>query len=791
MNSNTAHASAQSDADLSFLSDHIQLVAIYDGKPIAYYFGSDRIAAQIWADALNAQHYNIYWSVNIVRAGLNKKAAKADIVGVRYFHTDLDNTQDLAAAQRWRPSIIINSGGGFNMLWKVAGPTTVDVAEDINRRIEHALKADHCHNIDRVLRVPGTINWPTPAKIERGRNVSFATLAQSDNGAVHTVDAMAKEFPPVPVEARQTSGEAEVGPWVPLRLDEVPMAPQLRAMCEREAATGERSEHVSKCCSTLGREGFSNEIVMGLLMHPDNSGLHPHIADQPDKERAARRKVAIAESHRPGRIFGDTPAILPPGVMTEAPIILPAPRKSVAVIDQSTGTISVDFSEDFLALVFAERYAPCLKYVARWGTWLEWQSYRWIREETYKAFDLAREICRIAATAAGMEPSQAKALAKANTVSAVERLARTDRRMAMTHEQFDPDPWLLATPEGVVDLKTGVLQAPRPENYNTKATAVGPALSADCPLWLNFLATIFAEDVDLIAFIRRLIGYSLTGVIREHILAFGYGTGGNGKGVFLNTLTSVLGDYAVVAPAEVFQESRHDRHSTELARLQGARFVTAQETEEGRRWAESRIKALTGGDPVTARFMRQDDFTYTPQFKLFIVGNHKPGLRGVDEAIRRRLHLIPFSVTVPKAQRDPELQEKLKAEWPGILRWAINGCLEWQRIGLQPPKSVLDATDEYLSEEDAIARWLLECCQLDPAARSQSSMLWDSYRAWATFAGEFAGTQKRFSQTLEDRGFQKDHDRNGNYFIGLALLQKNSMISETVTDVTGSPLSGV
>ena len=211
-------------------------------------------------------------------------------------------------------------------------------------------------------------------------------------------------------------------------------------------------------------------------------------------------------------------------------------------------------------------------------------------------------------------------------------------------------------------------------------------------------------------FLARVAGYGLSGSTREHALFFLYGTGANGKGTFLNTLTAILGDYARVAGMETFTESHSDRHPTELAMLRGARIVTAQETEEGRRWAESRIKALTGGDPITARFMRQDFFTYTPQFKLLIAGNHKPGLRNIDEAIRRRFHLLPFTIRIPPECRDAKLFERLKAEWPAILAWAIRGCLAWQADGLRPPAAVIDATAEYFDDEDGFGRWLAECC---------------------------------------------------------------------------------
>ncbi|NCB32169.1 MAG: hypothetical protein EOM66_12285 [Clostridia bacterium] len=205
---------------------------------------------------------------------------------------------------------------------------------------------------------------------------------------------------------------------------------------------------------------------------------------------------------------------------------------------------------------------------------------------------------------------------------------------------------------------------------------------------------------------------------------------------------------------ETFTASTGDRHPTDLAMLRGARLVTAQETEEGRQWAESRIKSLTGGDPITARFMRQDFFTFTPQFKLIIAGNHKPGLRNVDEAMRRRFHLIPFTVTIPKEERDPALPEKLRAEWPGILKWAVRGCLEWQRQGLNPPPAVVDATAEYLEAEDSYSLWMTECLTPSRNCFESSADLFASWKAWAERAGESPGSQKRFTQTFATKGAQ-------------------------------------
>ena len=373
------------------------------------------------------------------------------------------------------------------------------------------------------------------------------------------------------------------------------------------------------------------------------------------------------------------------------------------------------FSDEALALQFAETHANDLRYVAAMGRWLSFDGTCWRFDDTLLAFDRSRKICREAAASCN-KAKIAAALASSKTVSAVVTLAKADRRLAATADQWDADPWLLNTPSGVVDLRTGQSRPHRPDDYMTKITGVASAASGSIANWLSFLDRIAGRDTALISFMQRAAGYSLTGITDEHALFFGYGTGANGKTTFLNAVTGCHGDYHRTAPIETFTDSTSDRHPTDLAGLRGARLVTAVETEEGRRWAESKIKALTGGDKIAARFMRQDFFEFTPQFKLIIAGNHRPGLRSVDEAIRRRLHLIPFSVTIPAEERDTDLPDKLKAELPGILAWMIQGCFDWQRIGLAPPKVVTDATASYLEAEDALAAWIDDSCERDPQA---------------------------------------------------------------------------
>jgi putative DNA primase/helicase len=255
---------------------------------------------------------------------------------------------------------------------------------------------------------------------------------------------------------------------------------------------------------------------------------------------------------------------------------------------------------------------------------------------------------------------------------------------------------------------------------------------------------------------------------------FGFGTGANGKSVLINTISGILGDYHRTAPIETFTASKTERHPTDLAGLRGARLVTAIETEEGRRWDEAKVKALTGGDRIAARFMRQDFFEYLPAFKLMIAGNHKPSLRSVDESIRRRFNLLPFTVTIPPEERDRDLPEKLKAEWPGILRWMIQGCLEWQRIGLAPPQVVRDATSAYLEAEDAVGAWIEERCNCNTQAWACRRTLFADWKEWANSAGEWVGSQRRFIQALETRGFASLRKKAGRGFAGIELRPPNN-----------------
>lgn len=424
-----------------------------------------------------------------------------------------------------------------------------------------------------------------------------------------------------------------------------------------------------------------------------------------------------------------------------------------------------EFADDALALRFSYNFGNALRYVDAWGKWLAWDGAVWRKDDTLRVYDLVRRQCRVASAEAASPALQTR-LASGKTVAAVEKLARADRRHAATAQQWDADIWQLNTPLGIVDLKTGALMAHASHFHMTKMTAVGPT-GGDCPVWLRFLGEVTRDNRELIGYLQRVAGYALTGSIREQALFFAYGTGGNGKGTFVNTIQAIMHDYAVVSPAETFTQRQGSAHLTELARLQGARLVVSQETEEGKQLAESRVKAITGGDPITANFMRQDHFTYIPQFKLWIVGNHKPALRNVDAAMKRRFNLIPFEVFI--TNEDVELPVKLRGEWPGILKWMIDGCLWWQDKRLMPPEAVKLATGEYFAEEDAFALWIEECCTIRRDDWATCAELFKSWEKWGRASGEFVGSQKRFSQALVSRGYPAEKIAGHRSFRRIAL----------------------
>jgi P4 family phage/plasmid primase-like protien len=424
------------------------------------------------------------------------------------------------------------------------------------------------------------------------------------------------------------------------------------------------------------------------------------------------------------------------------------------------------YSEHALAARLNAEKQDALLFVPTQG-WLTWANTHWQYDEKGEAEMATQALCEQAASERA-KPQEQNRIRSRHTREAVQREAQP-LFSRVNVKGLDKDTMLQGTPGKTVDLRSGALREPQREDYITKLTAVSPDAATAPKRWLRFLDEITNKDKELQTYLQRVFGYCLTGDTSEHVLFFLYGTGANGKSVFVNTLLGILGDYGAVAPMEMFTVSRTPQGTSSLAALRGARLVAATETEAGSRWAEAKLKAITGGDPITARFLYQNDFTYTPQFKLMLSGNHKPRLHNVDEAMQRRIHLIPFVVTIPANKRDKNLPAELRKEWPGILQWAVEGCLAWQREGLRAPQAVLAATKDYFEQQDVLGQFLDAATVSVKNAKMASGDLYLPFKRYADERGEFVYPQKEFSQKLEDRGYTLKKTNGVRCIVGLRL----------------------
>jgi len=418
---------------------------------------------------------------------------------------------------------------------------------------------------------------------------------------------------------------------------------------------------------------------------------------------------------------------------------------------------------------FVSRHGQDVRYCYPWGKFLVYDGQRWTKDSTGEVDRRAKRTVRsIYAEAAEIEEktlrealveharkseSDAKRQAMINS-------ARSEPGIPIMPESLDRDPWLLNILNGTLDLRNAELRPHARQDLISKLAPVKFDREAECPAWWKLLERIFNRDFDLILFLQKAVGYALTGSTREQCLFFLYGLGANGKSTFLDVIQTMLGDYATQTTSDAFMLKRQGGQiSNDVADLRGARFVSAVEIESGRRMAEVLIKQMTGGDRLKARFLYSEFFEFKPEFKIFLAANHKPVIRGTDNAIWRRIHLVPFKVQIPREEQDRDMPEKLKAELPGILNWAIEGCINWQDHGFAPPQVVQEATQAYRDEMDTLSDWLNECCIMAPGATELASSLYKSYVSWAEDMGEkWPMSQTAFGIKLTERGF---HSKRG------------------------------
>jgi len=424
-------------------------------------------------------------------------------------------------------------------------------------------------------------------------------------------------------------------------------------------------------------------------------------------------------------------------------------------------------------------YGENIRYIPQFGKWLLWDGHRWCFDETGDVNRLAKanalsQYDKVAQIDDFNQRQQmSRYAAKSESRQAIEstiHLAKTEEGIPLRVESLDTNSYLLGVANGVINLRTGGLREETKKEYITKQAPVEFNPIATCPRWFEFLNEVMDGDNEMIDYLKRIVGYSLTGDTKEQVLFFLFGHGANGKSVFVNTIQDLLGDYAIQTPVSTLMTRGKGSINNDVARMRGARFVATTETEEGSKFNESEIKLLTGGDTITCRFLRQEYFEYRPEFKIWISGNHKP-VPGDGHSIWRRLILIPFEIIVDESDQDKELNLKLREELSGILNWAIEGCLEWQEKGLKTPQKIVDAIREYKSEMDRVLTWMDECCQPKPriGAEIKASELYSSYKSWAIDNGEWAMSQRIFGNKLSEKGFKKIRKGQGQFYQGISL----------------------
>ncbi len=582
-----------------------------------------------------------------------------------------------------KPSITADSGHGIHLYWLLdkiypvdeARPYCVGLQKEFSVCDVGDAGSDPINDPSRVLRLPGTDNWKDPSN-PKPCFIVEATYQRYPLSAFAEFKADVKKSAEDLEEERIQRTMKNLGKAKDPEIE----------IIKQGVGEGKRDNSAAKYAGYLFAKGLPVDKVEEILLEW-NKLNHPPL----EKDDIDRIIKSIDRAERENH---------------------PEGRKNSKQEEEEQGDI-------LAAKQFVGKFGQDFLYCDTWKKWLTWDGARWADDKLLRAFGSSTVI----AAASDIKRH------KAERIAATLRVAQP--MLAVAPEDFNKDPWLLNCPNGVLNLKTLELAEHRKDDRITALCPTPYDPQATCPLWEKFLLQIMGGNQELVDYLRRLAGYSLTGVIREHVLPIAYGSGANGKSTFLKTLRKVMGsDYAAESAPDLLLTRDRNAHPTERADLAGKRFVTTIEVEDGRRLAENFVKQLTGGDEIKVRRMRENFWTLDPTWKIFMATNNKPEIKGMDVGVWRRIRLIPFSVSIPAASQDTALGEKLMEEARGVLAWAVRGCKEWQEGGLRDPQAVREATDEYKSDSDVMGRFFADCCVLMPQVQAQASDLYEVYSQW-------------------------------------------------------------
>lgn len=656
---------------------------------------------------------------------------------------------------RWpQANIGIVTGWGSGLIvidvdTKGNGPKRLTELEQVNGKLPETIQATTGSGGKHfVFKCPDHLKIPNRARFDQGLDV------RSDGGmfvAPPSIHASGRQYEWVisPDQAEP----AECPDWA-IRLMTAKNINRVQNGSSPSAPIieGGRNSTLTSMAGAMRRHGMTNEAILAALVEQNNALCRPPLDGS--------EVVAIAQS--------------------------------ISRYEPRSAGSRFPLTELGNAERLVHSYGEDLRFCHPWNKWLVWDGKRWAIDATS---EIDRKVCTairkmLAEAETINDEGERKALVKWELRSESSR----SRREIIDHakrlegipilpEDMDQHKWIFNANNGEIDLKTGELLPHRRENLITKLAKVDFDPDAECPLWNQVLYRIMGKSQSLIDFLQKAVGYALTGDTGEQCLFILWGSGANGKSTFLDTISALLGDdYAQNTPTQTLMARRGEGIPNDIAALKGARFVTAIEAEEGQRFAESLLKSMTGGDKLTARFMRGEFFSFTPEFKLFLATNHKPQIRGTDNAIWRRIHLIPFEVTIPPEERDRNLVAKLRKELPGILNWAIEGCLKWQQEGLCVPDEVRAATIQYKAEMDTLGDFLAECCVEGDNLTVENIVLYKIYTTWCEANNERPVGQKMFSSRMVGRGFTNPRGGTNGRRIWAGLGLKPSTDGLTVTD---------
>ncbi len=629
------------------------------------------------------------------------------------------------------PTLVVESSPGrHHYYWRLTEAITPARAETLNRKIAEKIGADLSGwDMTQLLRVPGTKNhkYNPPAKV---RQLHIDESAW-DSAAIESSLPDTKAVPKAP----KNSHVVDIGPApVPL------FGKDLLAWEGREPfAPGEkrdRSTRLSRLACTLRKNGASEGQIVEGLRYRDSVPPFEKYAGRPDADDQYEKLASWAVEN-----------------------IEPRVRNSLLLVPEGSTT-----GFELTDLGNAERLASLYESVLRFssnGEWLVWDGARW-RRNPEGARRLAAQSARaIRSEAEAAQGQISEALRKhANRSEAKERIgASLDLAKLLGHIQcqasdLDGRDLELNLLTGTVDLPTGTL---KPHDARAMHTRLSPIVfdpTATCRVFDTFLEETFAGDAEMLKYIQRLFGYCLTGSTKEQVFFLLHGGGANGKSTLVNVLMNLLGEYASQLPTETLLKQNSRSQTNDLARLEGVRVAAASEFTAGRSLDEALIKQLTGGERVTVRALYRDFIEFEPKFKILISSNYLPEITGFDQGIWRRVHLIPFAVTVPESSRDGDLGDKLRAELPGILNWALTGASAWHASGLQPPPSVRAAVDNFRQSMDSVGMFFSEMCEAGDKFHSTNQVLWTGYETWCDDTGRVAVSKSKLFAELKRIGFE-------------------------------------